>query len=113
MWQSRETIIAIARFCNKHGLHYLSDEIYAQSVFNNQDAPEATPFHSVLSLDLDRFIKPERVHVLYGAAKDFCANGLRLGALYTRSAALRQAMVTITYVHLRETTGTSDATDAA
>ncbi|KAK3666140.1 hypothetical protein LTR22_003146 [Elasticomyces elasticus] len=91
-----DAIKAIAAFCEKHSLHYLSDEIYANSVFVNDQYPEAITFHSVLSVDLDKVIRPDLVHVLYGAAKDFCANGLRLGALYTRSSALRNAMVTIT-----------------
>lgn len=90
------TIKAIASFCTKHDLHYLSDEIYANSTFDNPAYPEATPFHSVLSQDLDYVIQPERIHVLYGAAKDFCANGLRLGAFYTRNTAVRRAMVSIT-----------------
>ncbi|KAK5705782.1 hypothetical protein LTR17_021371 [Elasticomyces elasticus] len=94
--QPPDTIKAIAAFCEKHSLHYLSDEIYANSVFVNDKYPKATTFHSVLSVDLDDFIRPNLVHVLYGAAKDFCANGLRLGALHTRSTALKNAMATIT-----------------
>ena len=50
----------------------------------------------MLSQDLDSIISPDYVHVLYGAAKDFCANGLRLGAFYTRNTALKDAMITIT-----------------
>ncbi|KAK3651451.1 hypothetical protein LTR56_005593 [Elasticomyces elasticus] len=91
-----DTIKAIAAFCEKHSLHYLSDEIYANSVFVNHQYPKATSFHSVLSIDLNEVIRPNLVHVLYGAAKDFCANGLRLGALHTRSTALKHAMTTIT-----------------
>ncbi|KAK5734937.1 hypothetical protein LTR17_008570 [Elasticomyces elasticus] len=91
-----DTIKAIAAFCEKHSLHYLSDEIYANSVFVNDQYPKATAFHSVLSINLDDVIRPHLIHVLYGAAKDFCANGLRLGALYTRSVALKNAMTTIT-----------------
>ncbi|KAK5707476.1 hypothetical protein LTR97_000010 [Elasticomyces elasticus] len=91
-----DAIKAIAAFCEKHSLHYLSDEIYANSVFVNDKYPKATTFHSVLSIDLDDVIRPNLVHVLYGAAKDFCANGLRLGALHTRNTALKNAMTTIT-----------------
>ncbi|KAK5685488.1 hypothetical protein LTS10_003567 [Elasticomyces elasticus] len=94
--QPPDTIKAIAAFCEKHSLHYLSDEIYANSVFVHDQYPRATTFHSVLSVDLNEVIRPNLVHVLYGAAKDFCANGLRLGALHTRSTALKNAMATIT-----------------
>ncbi|KAK4543118.1 hypothetical protein LTR36_005895 [Oleoguttula mirabilis] len=91
-----ETIEAIAAFCAKHKLHYLSDEIYALSTFENTAYPKVTPFYSVLSLQLDGIIDPSFFHVLYGPAKDFCANGLRLGAFYTRNSMLRQAMISVT-----------------
>ncbi|KAK5166421.1 uncharacterized protein LTR77_007964 [Saxophila tyrrhenica] len=93
---SKEAIVAIMRFCAKYGLHYLSDEIYAMSVFKNERYPDATPFQSVLSIDTEGIINPELVHVLYGAAKDFCANGLRLGAFHTRNEVLRKAVLSIT-----------------
>ncbi len=84
------------QFCAKHNLHYLSDEIYATSVFKNDSYPDATPFKSVLSIAIEGVIDPNLVHVLYGAAKDFCANGLRLGAFHTRSDVLRKAVLSIT-----------------
>jgi hypothetical protein len=45
------------------------------------EMPDAEPFTSMLSIDLDREVGPgfdkERVHVVYGMSKDFCANGFR------------------------------------
>ncbi|KAL2259214.1 hypothetical protein VTK26DRAFT_7184 [Humicola hyalothermophila] len=87
-----ETIQEIASFCGRHNLHLISDEIYANSVFENPQALGAVPFTSVLSLDLADRIDPQLVHVTYGASKDFCANGLRLGALYTRNQGLLGAI---------------------
>lgn len=56
------------------------------------DAPgsENVPFTSILSIDLEKEAgcDPARVHHLYGASKDFCMNGLRIGVLHTRNAAL-------------------------
>ena len=92
---SLETIKAIASFCAKHDLHYLSDEIYAMTVFENAQYPQATPFTSILATDISKIIRPELVHVLYSAAKDFCANGLRLGMFWSKNAALRKAMISI------------------
>ncbi|CAG9950552.1 unnamed protein product [Clonostachys rosea f. rosea IK726] len=66
-------------FASQHGLHFISDEIYGKSTFQNPAIPDATPFVSTLSLDLQGIIDQNRHHVLYGASKDFCANGLRLG----------------------------------
>lgn len=65
------------------------------SVFENPDFPKAEQFTSVLAIDFDGIIQPDLVHVLYGAAKDFCANGLRLGAFHTRNAAMSKAMISI------------------
>lgn len=85
-----ETIRAIAGFCQAHNLHLISDEIYAQSIYNNPDATDVVPFTSALALDLP--IDTQKLHVAYGASKDFCANGLRLGMLHTRNRGLMGAM---------------------
>ncbi|KAK4098344.1 putative aminotransferase class I and II family protein [Parathielavia hyrcaniae] len=87
-----ETLKAIASFCGQHKLHLISDEIYANSVFENPRAPAAVPFTSVLALDLADRIDAQLVHVTYGASKDFCANGLRLGMLHTRNQGLLAAI---------------------
>ena len=78
---SKEALIAFARFCSKHNLHLLSDEVYAQSWFPSQDFPEPPPFVSILSLDLKKYIDPALVHVIYAMSKDFGANGIRIGSL--------------------------------
>lgn len=79
----RETIIAYARFCEKHNLHLVVDEIYALSQFENDEVEEKdrVPFTSILAIDVlkEAGCNPARVHVLYGVAKDFGANGLRIG----------------------------------
>ncbi|KAL2267249.1 hypothetical protein VTJ83DRAFT_4526 [Remersonia thermophila] len=87
-----ETLLEIASFCGRHGLHLISDEIYAKSVFQNPKARSPVPFVSILSLDLADRIDSQLVHVLYGASKDFCANGLRLGMLYSRNQGLQAAI---------------------
>ncbi|KAL1843051.1 hypothetical protein VTJ49DRAFT_3186 [Mycothermus thermophilus] len=87
-----ETLLEIASFCGRHGLHLISDEIYAKSVFSNPRARSSAPFASILSIDLTDRIDSQLVHVLYGASKDFCANGLRLGILHTRNQGLQAAI---------------------
>ncbi|KAK4161058.1 putative 1-aminocyclopropane-1-carboxylate synthase [Cladorrhinum sp. PSN259] len=87
-----ETIKEIASFCGEHNIHLISDEIYAKSVFSNPKAPKAVPFTSILNLDLTDRIDSQLVHVTYGASKDFCANGLRLGMLYTRNKGVMSAI---------------------
>jgi len=45
------------RFCGKHNLHLISDEIYALSVWHNPELPEAARFKSVLSIPPKGLIK--------------------------------------------------------
>jgi len=63
----RATLIEILRFCQKHQLHLISDEIYGQSVFGT--GSETVPFYSILSIATSEIINPELVHVLYGFSK--------------------------------------------
>lgn len=52
-------------------------------------------FTSILALELDSVIDTKRKHVLYGASKDFCANGLRMGFVYTKNEGIMGAMSSI------------------
>lgn len=93
-----ETLKSIASFCGRHKLHMLCDEIYAQSVIENPSAPQATPFTSILAIDLQNRIDPKLIHVLYGPSKDFCANGLRIGVLCSRNKGLIEAVASLRWV---------------
>ena len=77
----RETLIELMKFCQRHRIHLISDEIYATSVFSD-DFPV---FTSVLSVE-PGILDDELLHVTYGFSKDFGAAGLRLGCVVTRSA---------------------------
>ncbi|KAF9455981.1 pyridoxal phosphate-dependent transferase [Collybia nuda] len=81
----RPVLEAYGRFCERHNLHLISDEIFAMSVYPSQDFPIPPPFVSVLALDLERInVNPARVHCLYGMSKDFNANGFRAGLLVSQ-----------------------------
>ncbi|KGB77237.2 hypothetical protein CNBG_3075 [Cryptococcus deuterogattii R265] len=84
----RETLLAYAKFCQNKDLHLVSDEIYALSIYDNKDFPEALPFTSMLSLNVQKELGIDfdrsRLHVVYGMSKDFCANGLRVGSLVSQ-----------------------------
>ncbi|EPS38744.1 hypothetical protein H072_7483 [Dactylellina haptotyla CBS 200.50] len=77
-----EAIKAYASFCNDHNIHFISDEIYALSIYSTPSNTTAAPFTSIFAVPgLLDLIQPHLVHVLYGMSKDFCANGLRMGCL--------------------------------
>ena len=71
----RESLEAILAFCKSHGLHYISNEVYALSRHQDPSAQCASPdFVSILSLEA----QADYVHVIYSLSKDFGCNGIRL-----------------------------------
>ncbi|ROT35117.1 1-aminocyclopropane-1-carboxylate synthase C [Sodiomyces alkalinus F11] len=80
-----EVLAAYMQFCQKHNIHLISDEIYALSIWENPDAPDAPPFTSTLSIDTAGRIDPSLVHVLWGMSKDFGSNGIRLGCIVSQN----------------------------
>ncbi|OJD40400.1 1-aminocyclopropane-1-carboxylate synthase [Diplodia corticola] len=98
---SIDTITAIMRFCNKHCLHLISDEIYATSIYDPGPycSEPPTPFTSVLSIDYDQHIDPNLLHVMYGLSKDFAASGIRIGCLLVRNRALMNALLAVSQSH--------------
>ncbi|KAK5994746.1 1-aminocyclopropane-1-carboxylate synthase 1-like protein [Cladobotryum mycophilum] len=81
----RKTLVQLMKFCQKHQIHLISDEVYALSVFGEGDGLPG--FTSVLTIE-PGYIDDELLHVIYGFSKDFSAAGLRLGCLITRSTAM-------------------------
>jgi aspartate/methionine/tyrosine aminotransferase len=57
------------KFCTRHGLHLICDEIYALSVWENPRLPDAPGFRSVLSMDIKEVMEPSMVHVVWGLSK--------------------------------------------
>lgn len=64
-----DVLEALLKFCQKHQIHVISDEVYGLSVWDNRAAPEAPPFTSLLSINLANLIDPRLVHVLWGMSK--------------------------------------------
>ena len=109
-----DTLKAILGFCQKHQLHFISDEVFAMCVFDS-GSRYAVPFTSILSFNLSEFINPNLVHVFYSFSKvwmpklhwiatkiltsrsnqprtqDFAAGGLRVGFLISRNEDLLRA----------------------
>jgi aspartate/methionine/tyrosine aminotransferase len=69
------------------GMHVVSDEIY----FNSQTAG-APPFKGALALKAYQR-NHDRVHVVWGFAKDFGLSGFRAGFVVTRAAAVMKAVI--------------------
>jgi len=101
---SRQTLLDIARFCHKRGLHLISDEVYAMSCFSktgddtgigkvNKGITPFDGFTSALAIpDGEEYGNGDNIHVMYSTSKDFGMAGLRLGFLVTRNEKLRTLM---------------------
>ena len=80
--------------------HIVSDEIYALSVYD-----EDKTFTSVAQIRRDNAGSDEtndlylgnNTHILWGASKDFCASGLRMGVLFSHNSALLSALSNVGY----------------
>lgn len=67
------------KFCQEHGIHYISDEVYALSAFPSPHAQEMAPFVSALSLDLTTLgYDAKYVHTIWSVSKDFGSSGVRM-----------------------------------
>ncbi|KAF4835886.1 1-aminocyclopropane-1-carboxylate synthase-like protein 1 [Colletotrichum tropicale] len=95
---SRASLLSLMRFCSENDMHFISDEVYALSVWENKvdQEPEPALFESCLSLNTDGVLAPDRIHTIWGMSKDFGANGLRIGAVISQSnPALHKALVAV------------------
>ncbi len=79
----RGALAAAIAWAQGRELHVIVDEIYARSVFGE------TPFTSALSVGATR---PERLHVLFGFAKDFALSGFKVGVVHSENAEVRAAL---------------------
>lgn len=76
---TREALEECLRFCQSEDLHFISDEMYALSVFDSPDVTSPVPFVSAMSLDTNAIgCDMARVHTVWSASKDFGSSGLRL-----------------------------------
>jgi aspartate/methionine/tyrosine aminotransferase len=73
-----------------HGIDVIADEIYAHSVFGSE------PFVSVLDPALG-VGDANRIHVIWGFAKDFGLSGLKVGVLHTTHPEVRSAARALAY----------------
>lgn len=87
---TKEAIENVIAFCMEHDLDLISDEIYAQTVFD----PAAT-WVSTLSLVPTEYM--HRVHVTSSFAKDFALSGFRTGFCISYNPNIIRGMETITY----------------
>nr|WP_174505580.1 pyridoxal phosphate-dependent aminotransferase [Acinetobacter sp. Marseille-Q1620] len=87
---SPEALKNVVDFCINNKLDLISDEIYAQTIFE----PD-TQYTSMLSLVPETYM--HRVHILGGFAKDFSLSGFRVGFCHSYNIALISFMREMSY----------------
>eukprot|EP00879_Flechtneria_rotunda_P020441 GHRR01021506.1.p1 GENE.GHRR01021506.1~~GHRR01021506.1.p1 ORF type:complete len:307 (+),score=134.13 GHRR01021506.1:431-1351(+) len=96
---SREQLGSMMQWCLKKKVHFISDEVYANSIFD-ESAMFLSAAH-VAATDAPNMeageLADELVHIIYGFSKDFCASGLRVGCLHTKSKALQKTLGNLSY----------------
>jgi aspartate/methionine/tyrosine aminotransferase len=85
---SAATLRELLRVATAHHVDVIADEVYAHCVFG------ADRFVSMLDPDVVGGVPeadPDRIHVVWGFAKDFGLSGLKVGVLHTTGTATRAA----------------------
>ena len=78
---SKADIFLALKFAFFHGLHYISDEIYARSVYASYSDTRKHKFVSALTViqeladDEMKKWAETNVHIIWGFSKDFCVSG--------------------------------------
>ncbi len=83
-----DQITQLMDWCLERNLHFISDEIYALSIFPSSN----TPFVSAIQiLEKKNWKQKELIHIVYSFSKDFALNGVRAGVLYSQNEQLLTA----------------------
>ena len=77
-------------------IHLLSDEIYANSIFDETDEANFRPSLAIAK-EFDEQKARKLVHTIAGMSKDMCASGYRCGFMHTQNSKLMQALSGLCY----------------
>ncbi|KAI2623101.1 pyridoxal phosphate-dependent transferase [Hypoxylon sp. NC1633] len=106
---SKENLIEIMQFCQRHNLHLISDEVFALSEHGCDDLPKPRKFTSAMAIDaVAHGCDPSKVHVIWSMSKDLGATGARLGCVVTRNKDVRDSIAVVTHIGVSKLSQTRD-----
>lgn len=83
------------KFCQKHNIHYISDEVYGLSDFESIGFEHPVTFTSALAIDVVSLgCDPWRVHVMWSISKDLGSSGLRMVSFLLRVLCIKICQLT-------------------
>ncbi|KAK5634981.1 hypothetical protein RRF57_010693 [Xylaria bambusicola] len=96
---NKDNIIELMRFCQRHDLHLISDEVFALSEHGCSDLRQPRKFISVLAIDPSAHgCDTNRIHVIWSMSKDLSATGARLGCVVTHNKDVRDSIALVAHI---------------
>lgn len=80
----KDTLRTLVRFINEKGIHLISDEIYAATVFSH---PAFTSIAEIIEED-NLECNSDLIHIVYSLSKDMGFPGFRIGIIYSYNDAV-------------------------
>ncbi|OTB04428.1 hypothetical protein M426DRAFT_320792 [Hypoxylon sp. CI-4A] len=95
---SKENLIQLMQFCQRHNLHLIADEVFALSEHGCSDLRRPRKFTSTLAIDAAAHgVDANKIHVIWSMSKDLGATGARLGCVVTRSRDVRDSIALVAH----------------
>ncbi|KAI1762791.1 aminotransferase GliI-like protein [Hypoxylon sp. FL1150] len=100
-YYSKDNLIELMHFCQRHNLHFIADEVFALSEHGCSDLRQPRKFTSALAINAAAHgCDADKVHVIWSMSKDLGATGARLGCVVTHSKDVRDSIALVAHTSI-------------